>query len=209
MRHSGRVLVALSATLVLSGCVTAVPAPQPGFDANTSAAFEQQWMDNTWRRSGLPDELRPPDPLVTQINLEDFGFEIAGCMHAAGFANYSENQGGYTRGGGDPPSNDESLALYLCEASLQVSAVSAGVLNSAQLEYWYEYYRLELVPCLHRAGFRLEEVPSRRQFETDGGYWNPYLSLHPTVRVRAIVNGNILDACPPNAPGLRKPWTFD
>ena len=200
---------AVATLLVLTGCVTVVPAPEPGFDPKTAAAFEQQWMDNTWRRTELPDELRPANPVVHEIELDDWGQEIVDCMSDAGFEGYAGSQGGYSRTNTEPLDLDETLALYLCEASRQVSPVTAGVLNSAQIDYWYEYYRLELVPCLQGAGLEVEESPSRSEFEKNGGYWNPYLSLDPNVRVHAIVDGRMLVACPPNAPGLHKPWGFD
>jgi hypothetical protein len=204
------VAVVLSATLALTGCLPVVPVPQPGFDAETSAAFAQQWMDNTWRRTRLPDELRPPDPVVKIIAIEDWGGEIVACMTDAGYTSYEPNLLGYARTDPGPASVEETLALYTCEASRQTSAVSAGVMNNAQLDYWYEYYRLDLVPCLRGAGLELEEpAPSRAEFGEGGGYWNPYLDLDPNVRIHAIVDGTILSTCPPNAPGLHRPWSFD
>jgi hypothetical protein len=209
MRRRSRVAAVLAATLALAGCVPVVPAPQPGFDQKTAAAFEKQWMDNTWNRSGLPDHIRPVDPTVMVITVETWGEEIVACMGEAGYENYASGAGGYSRTEIDPVEVDESLALYLCEASRQTSPVAAGVLNSAQIDYWYEYYRLELVPCLRGAGLQLEESPSRSEFAANGWYWNPYLALDPNVRVHAIVDGKILAACPPNAPGLHRPWSFD
>lgn len=209
MRQSGRLAAVLGATLALTGCVAIVPAPKPGFDPETAAVFEQQWMDNTWRRIGLPDSIRPSNPVVKVITIEEWGEEIVDCMGTAGYETYAENIGGYTRTDPELMGIAESLELYRCEASRQTSPVSAGVFNSSQLEYWYEYYRLELVPCLQGAGLELEESPSRSEFEANGGYWNPYLSLDPNVRVHAIVDGDILASCPPNAPGLRRPWSFD
>jgi hypothetical protein len=210
MRRSSRVAAVLGATLALAGCVPVVPAPQPGFDSATAAVFEKEWMDNTWRRTELPDRLRPPDPVVRVITIENWGAEIVSCMAEAGYDTYSPNMLGYARSDPEPAGLGESVALYLCEASRQTSPVSAGVRNHAQLDYWYEYYRLELVPCLRGAGLELEEPPpSRSEFEATGGYWNPYLSLDPNVRVDAIVDGGILTSCSPNAPGLHRPWSFD
>ena len=210
MRRSSRIAAVLGATLALAGCLPVVPAPQPGFDPETSAAFAKQWMDNTWRRSGLPDELRPPDPAVKEIAIEDWGAEIVACMTSAGYTTYEPNLLGYARSDPDPVGVEEGLALYTCEASRQTSAVSAGAMNGAQLDYWYEYYRLDLVPCLRGAGLALEDpAPSRSEFGAGGGYWNPYLDLDPNVRIHAIVDGTILTTCPPNAPGLHRPWSFD
>ena len=210
MRRCSRAVAVLAATLALTGCISVVPAPKPGSDPETAAVFRRQWMDNTWDRTQLADALRPPDPAVREIAIEDWGVEIVACMEDAGFETYSENQGGYSRSGDDPMGIEENLALYVCEASRQTSAEAAGVFTSAQLDYWYEYYRLELVPCLRGAGLELQqEPPSRSEFEAGGGYWSPYLSLDPNVRVHAIVDGDILSSCPPNAPGLHRPWSFD
>jgi len=210
MRQSGRVAAVLGAALALAGCLPVVPVPEPGLDADAAAAFEKQWMDNTWRRSALPDRLRPPDPAVEVITIEKWGAAIVSCMADAGYDTYAPNMLGYARNDPAPAELEESVALYLCEASRQTSPVSAGVRNSAQLDYWYEYYRLELVPCLRGAGLELEEPsPSRSEFAQDGGFWNPYLDLDPNVRVHAIVDGSILSTCPPNAPGVHRPWSFD
>jgi len=162
----------IAAALLLTGCATPTSAPKGGLTQAELAEYQAAATDRMWRFTGLDDSLRP-EVEVTTVELVEWIALMDGC-----------NQETIT----DDPEmqTEQAVAQYACRARHQLSPEALGLLNTAQLDYLYDYYQDRLIPCLRSRDVFVPDVPTRVQ-ATDvgrfGGYpWNPYNGIVDFVR---------------------------
>lgn len=194
----------LAAALLLSGCAT-VSAPEPGLTAAELADVHQRELDLTWSRTGLPDELRPPDPAVQSVHPDDWASYLADCLNAAGFEQYSDQGGSLAayeveQTAEEMDAND--LAFYLCQASMNVEGSDDHWLNPAEVDYLYDYYQQMLLPCLALRDLQVVDIPSHQEFIDWFGFWNPYYALTESSQAALMGNADIFEECAPMPPGM-------
>lgn len=193
--------VVVVASLALSGCVSTVHEPQADPASPEVLAAQQQQSDVVWGSLGLPDDKRPPNPAIEVVSPEEWPVKFVACTKAAGFDNYSEIEGGgYQRSGPEAPTEAESLAMFSCSVTY---LGDYGPMTAAQFDYWYDYFKQELVPCLTVHGFEPTVVPSRKQFRESLGAWNPYWTLLEREQARAFADDRLHEVCPATPQGAR------
>jgi hypothetical protein len=201
---SGRLIGVVVAAMTLSGCVATVGAPAPGLSDVEQAEFQQWQRDSQWQATGLPDELRPPDPPVELVSSEEWGDKFVSCMNDAGFDNYTAQPGGYSvedHGLND----DEQLANFTCMHSYAVDAGDSYLLNHAQMDYWYDYFKADLIPCLANHDIPVFEAPTRAEFYDTFAGWHPYWAVRPKDQEFIGSNERLQLECPYSPPGYPQP----
>jgi hypothetical protein len=179
-----RVAVAVAA-LLLAGCTVApVEEPLTGLNLHEEQLYAQSFALQ-WSGIEVPDA--PTVPVVAYVPSAGWGTVVAGCMNAAGYADYAATRSGLTY----PSRGDdaETLALYTCIGRYPVQADFSAYANKQQLEFLYDYFRDWLVPCLAAEGYPVPgTAPTREVFTefTVQPRWNPYNALltQPTAGVR-------------------------
>ena len=203
-RLAGIVLVAL----VLPGCVATVSAPEPGLSDTERAEFQQWQSDNWWQVTGLPDELRPPDPPTELVSSEEWADKFVSCMNDAGFDNYTAQPGGYSvedHGLND----DEQLANFTCTLSFAVDVGDSYQFNHAQMDYWYDYFKEDLIPCLANHDIPVFEAPTRAEYYDTFGGWHPYWAVRSKDQEFVAGNQQLQRECPYSPPGFPQPGIFN
>jgi len=191
----------VAVVLVLSGCASVDRVPEPGFSAGELNEFLQTRSDAHWAGLRLPDELRPEDRPVTIVSFDLWWQSFRDCMDAEGFGRIGEDPNPYAAEG-RLPSLEFRLADYTCSQQVVPDPVEAGVLNRAQSEYAYDYLQQTLIPCLVNRGVTIDWAPSFTEFRDEYSRWNPILYLGPEEYARVMRDTELLEACPPIAPGL-------
>jgi hypothetical protein len=70
-----------------------------------------------------------------------------------------------------------TFANGACVFNRPISAGNRPVIDEADLDFTYDYYRQSLAGCLDELGFRTLAPPSRETFVASGGNWSPYDSV--------------------------------
>jgi hypothetical protein len=200
----GKVLAAALLVLALAGC-TAVGPPPSGFSPRQWNERHELELDLSWQRTGLADSLRPPAPDTVAISPEEWAEAFATCMNDAGFDNYQAQGSGVmiTEVSQTPEVADaQSIARYTCDASFRIAGYEGY--NDAEIDYLYDYYRDELIPCLalHLVEIAPRDVPTRQQFSEFFGGWNPYGAVTPGSQKVLFSDASIADECPDSPPGI-------
>jgi hypothetical protein len=199
-----RVLAAALLVLTLAGC-TAVGPPPSGFSPRQWEERHALELDLSWQSTGLADSLRPAAPEPVAISPDEWAESFAGCMNDAGFDNY-QAQGQavvISEQNQDPEAAQAQLiARYVCDARFRVAGYEG--LNNDEIDYLYDYYRDELIPCLalHQVEIAASEVPTRQQFADGLGGWNPYGAVTAASKKHLYRDASITDECPDSAPGI-------
>ena len=188
--------VLLLGTVLLSGCSLAVTPPESGLDKEQRDALVAQSIEYAWQAADLPTLDQPQPGRVVLVGRATWADLVAACMADAGFGTYSGGTGGYTRTTQDAPGDDERLALYECTATIQLDPNDFAFLNSAQLDYLYDYYRESLIPCLELNGVHIGTVQTRKQFQNGAGGWNPYVSSGGALLGGALPHRGLAAKCP-------------
>ena len=196
----GRVAALLAAAAVtLSGCAVTT-APEPGLSEAERQRFQERSSDGYWEYTGLPDDQRPASASVITVEPEEWPVRFVDCMNAAGFDNYAFEGGGYVSSVQlVEPREAEMLATYTCSTSFWVDA---GWFNDAEMNYLYDFYEQELVPCLAVHDAEVWGAPTREEFTDAGGWWHPYLSFRQVDQERIYADETVPIACPPKPPGI-------
>lgn len=173
--------VAIAAVLALCGC--AVTPPPAGPTRQDVSYYNERLLELTWANTGIAGE-RPEveqgEPL-TQGDWFDFVFS---CFASRGIADVAL---GWSLTGGatiSTPSgaviDDERVQRHFfeCAAAHPMDVAQHNTLLSVdQLEYVYNYYADELVPCILLHGYTLGRAVTRQDFVDSLGQWNPYYSI--------------------------------
>lgn len=163
---------------MLTGCVstTSYPADPNAAQLETE---RQRTLDLTWQNLNLSDEAPRPTPPVTPLaEGADWSATLFECLtsvdNTVNSFGYSGATGVDLRSGRD--FDDQTLiGFYNCLAAMPIVPYAVSELRTPeQVDYFYNYYKSWLVPCLETHGFEVENIPSRSQFEEDGALWSPY-----------------------------------
>lgn len=199
------------ALLTLTGCVQVARSPAPGLSDAARTTYGEQNLDRFWNQSGLEDR-RPADIEVAFVDAQAWGDAVVDCITSAGYPGYTSVGGGISYSG-DQSLPDERYTMLVCLSRWQVDPEQAGVLNNAQLNYVYDYFRDVTVPCMALAGLPVTEAQTRAQFIETGGYWRPYAAgddlssfdLGQSPWYRSVPNNDLAALCPTWPPGLSDP----
>lgn len=199
-----KALTGLLLLLVLTGC-TVVTAPEPGLTAEEKQAIREKQTEGLWAATGLYPDQRPAPPPVTVVSLDDWAAAYVKCMNNAGFASYKAVDGGGFTAQPDEDSELERLTNYLCQMSFELEGQFDNRYSAAQIDYLYEYYSEQLVPCMAAHGFPVSGGPTRYEFAQGLGSWHPYLALRDDLRLSMMADPDFLVLCPPMPPGIPDP----
>ena len=185
-----RALVA-AAVLLLTGCAAPAAAPEGGLTPVEAREYQSAVIDRMWQFTGLDDSLRPE----VEPKTVDF-VEWASLMNECNQIQITD----------DPEmQTEQAVSLYACRARLQLSAESLGLLNSAQLDYLYDYYQDPLIPCLRSRGVLVPDILTRAEATDVGRFgnypWNPYNGIVDFVREEPedVATWHNCPAFPPDA----------
>ena len=178
------VAAATSMMLLLVGCADVRKAPPSGVSETELESYRSLVDDQTWLYSGLAADYTQPVVDRIELNVDDWSEALRDCQQPIEQIADTEQA---------------LLAQYTCRAKFQLNAGALALLNTAQLDYLYDYYQDTLMPCLGLRGVALEAVP-RREEVVDvarfGSYpWNPYDQLYDFGLGMAAPDG-LLAACP-------------
>lgn len=181
----------LLACLLLTGCADQLTAPPSGLSKAELSAYQSAVTDRMWGFTGLDESLRPEVDVVT-LDLADWVVAMEACNDE-----YVVD---------DPEMQTElAVAQYACRARYQQSAEQLGLLNTAQLDYLYDYYQDRLIPCIRTRGLHVPDVPSRAEAVDVGQFgsypWNPYNGIVNFTRedLEDVLTWRLCPAFPPDA----------
>ena len=180
----GMVAVATSMVLLLAGCADARKAPPSGVSDTELESYRSLIDEQTWLYSGLAADYTMPVVERVELNVDDWSKALRDCQQPIGLIADAEQA---------------LFAEYSCRAKFQLNAGALALLNTAQLDYLYDYYQDTLMPCLGLRGVDLESVPARKEVvdvARFGSYpWNPYDQLYDYGLGMAAPD-DLLAACP-------------
>ena len=175
--------------LLLAGCAER-SAPSGGMTPQELDEYRAAVADRMWQFTGLDDSLRPTVEVRT-LDPGDWMIQMEQCAA--------------TKVTGAPELRTKvTVAAYVCRATHQRSPEVHSMLNTAQLDYLYDYYQQVLIPCLRLHGVVVPE-PLTRSEATDvgrfAGYpWNPYGDVVDFARedLRDMTAWHFCPAFPPD-----------
>lgn len=169
-------VVVIAAMLALAGCAAApIAEPRSGLSDAEELLYAQSFALE-WAGIDVPEA--PAVPVVAYVPPAGWGTVVAGCMNAAGYADYSATRSGMTYPSRE--SDAEALTLYTCIGRFPVRGDFSAYANTEQLEYLYDYFHDSLIPCLAAEGYLVPgTAPSREEFTelTVLPRWNPYNAM--------------------------------
>ena len=194
-------LLALIATLTLSGCAGSAP---PSTEQRADVAhFVRSALDSSW--AGDSRRSRPPTLEQTFVLPNGWGFRMQRCMNDTGFTAYRYDQeSGFTNGlERTSNSGTEGLAWYYCSELYPTYDKRKSDVDDGELSSLYDYYSAWLVPCLSLAGVDVLNIPTGEQFRAGGlgypGSWNPYLTAR--LPDTTVDTARVLQTCAPYPQG--------
>jgi len=186
----GMVAVAASMVLLLSGCAEARKAPPSGVTEAELGSYRDLVDEQTWLYSGLAADYVKPEVERVELDTSDWSEALSACELPIEAIAASDPE-------------QALLVEYTCRAKFQLSAGSLALLNTAQLNYLYDYYQDTLIPCLGVRGITLERVPTRNEVvdvARFGSYpWHPFDQLFDYGLGMAAPDDLVAD-CPPYPP---------
>lgn len=194
MRASGWLgAAAIAVVLSVSGCAGFAPAPA-GPSEGEVAAYNEEALRALWLHTGLASTVERPT--VTQLEplgtSDWFDFVIA-CMDERGHTqigiSWSLDDGAVlqTSSGAEIDDDQAQLDFYVCAAQHPLNlAADHTLLSDAELDYIYDYYVVQLVPCILLNGYELDPVLTREEFVEGYGQWNPYYSINQQINLRQL-----------------------
>jgi len=182
---------AIAVALSASGCASAA-APPAGPTETDLATYNEQTLLAIWLNTGLAGTVERPvvaqgDPLSTA---DWFDF-VMNCLSERGHTqigiSWSLGEGAVlqTSSGAVLDDQQAQLDFYECAAQHPLDpAADHTLLSDAQLDYIYDYYVVQLVPCIVLNGYELDRVVTREEFIAQYGQWNPYYAIHQGINLR-------------------------
>lgn len=181
-----------AAATVLFACLVLVACAQPASTTGTEdgASDAQSIYQQSKRQSQedlkaqFPGVDIPDVHLVRFIAASEYAATRVQCLTEQGFSAAVMDDGGVAYG--QPPAGQEqalAIADYLCSMRYPVDPTQ-NRMSDELLRTLYDYYVNDLIPCLEREGFRVEDIPSWTTFSE--GYadtpWSPYNDVNPSTQ---------------------------
>ena len=145
-------------------------------------AYETFREERTSSVSMMYPEAELPTPeRVRFVLLGERAITMQACMSEQGFGSTVSDDGGLEYDG-VPESQAMAfeIAKYSCDLMYPLDPRYTSELSSYQVQYLFEYYVLDLVPCLEREGIDVAEAPSLQRFRDTvetATMWSPYSSV--------------------------------
>ncbi len=196
----------------LVGCAPQERAPAPNVEPLSEAAREVAYRDHVLYERDRVEWLHPgaviPDvERVRFVSATEWALAMAECMVGEGFQVTARPDGGIHAELVPPEQGEaQAIAFYVCSVRYPIDPIYLVPLAEDQMYYLYDYYVLELVPCLEAEGHAISEPPSWQVFRD--GYltdpWSPYSDLPPSDEDDWIA---INEKCPQQPANLFGPGT--
>jgi hypothetical protein len=181
----------------------ASPSLPPISDAERAQIYSGE-ADGQWELvvGRYPDATRPDVTEVRSVDPSEWGKVMTACLRGEGY-DASAAVGGGIASGDIPVSQGEAyaIALYKCTVQFPFDPHYYIPLVESQVEFLYRYYVDELVPCLAKSGYEVQDPPSWTSFRDQFGAehaWAPYVSLHLSPTQSAAAESK----CPQTPSGL-------
>jgi hypothetical protein len=212
VRARGRVgiaLLAVLAPLALASCASSnseSPPPEP-----TTAQVDQMMQDWAARQSSAYSEhvlgWQRPVAFEKFVPAATRNKTLEACISQVSlgdFTSLSNRENFDTTIGSDAVAKFE-YASAVCGIRFPSSSLRARLRTPEQLDYTYDYYTKELLPCLRSFGIGVHGMPSAVDFREDSQHglvaWSPYAALdvaNPPAPPLSVLEGK----CSPTPPGL-------
>ena len=182
---------AIAVALSASGCAAVAPAPA-GPTEDDLAAYNEQTLLAIWLNTGLAETVeRPVVTPAEPLSTADWFDFVMTCLNDRGHTqiglSWSLSEGAVLQTSSGAVLNDDEAQLdfYECAAQHPLDpAADHTLLSDAELDYIYDYYVVQLVPCIVLNGYGLDPVVSREQFAELYGQWNPYYAIRQPINLR-------------------------
>lgn len=163
--------------LTLAGCAAQTPSTLTDEELSD---YLVEMQDQAWFYAGASNETRPRvEP--TLMPADDLEQAFTDCYQ------------------------NDALTEAQCDMALIAYPEDIGYFSSSELNYVYDYYADELVPCLATEGLSVGYAPTRAEFVQAGWMsWEPYRELGaklPPSRAEAVV-----EKCPQYPPLPFSSW---
>jgi len=197
--------------LALTACAPASLGEAPEAPAMSDEQRESAYnssLDSRWAsiQSDYPELERPEVARVRWISPQEMPSTIADCLTAAGFsASVTVDALAPSLSTSVPESQEGPLmaAWYVCDAEYPIDPLLSQEYSSEEVAYLYDYYTVELLPCLRAHGQEPADAPSRQVFTDTFGTadgWDPYEEY---LGMDQAELAELAKACPPQPHGLR------
>ena len=150
-------------------------------------------------------EATTAEEFVRYIHPEEWAVVISACLEAAGWAVEITPDGGIQFPQVTPQQSTEmEAAADLCRRMYPVDPRFRQPLTTAQLEYLYDWYVKEGIPCLEAQGYSGFDPPSLDSFIESYGTedtWSPYRDI--STELQQLPAGGwyaLNEDCPQNPP---------
>jgi hypothetical protein len=205
----GVAFLAVLASIFLASCSATNAEPPP--PAPTSAQVDQMMQDWAARQSSAYSDhilgWQRPVAFERFVAPASRTRALAACISQVSqgeFSSLSSRQNFDTTFGSDSVAKFD-FASAVCSIRFPPSSLRAQLRTPAQLDYTYDYYTKELLPCLRSFGIGVKGMPSATDFREDSQHglvaWSPYAALD--VRTTLAPPLSVLQGkCPPAPPGL-------
>lgn len=162
-------VVAAASMVLLFGCAGPRVAPPSGLSDQEVASYRNYVDVQSWANVGLP-AIQKPRVKVVELGEDEWSEALGECYEQS-----------VSEGALSVDETDVAVADYVCRARYQLKPGDLRLLNSAQLDYLYDYYQDTLVPCAGVHGVVLDDLLDRATLVSVAKYgpypWNPLDAL--------------------------------
>jgi hypothetical protein len=205
----GIAVLAVFASLALASCATShpeLPPPEP-----TSTQVDQMMQDWAARQSSAYSEhvlgWQRPVAFEKFVPIAAVNKTQAACISQVthgDFTSLSNRENFDTTVGSDAVAKFQ-YASAVCGIRFPSISLRSRLRTDDELNYTYDYYTKELLPCLRSFGIGVHGMPSAVDFREDSQHglvaWSPYAALDvtsPPSPPLSVLQGK----CSPTPPGL-------
>lgn len=180
------IVLVLGGVLGMTACSSVTPPlkvthlSQSEKDRRSAADLLKSWEAVA---SQFPNAVKPVEPRVRYVTLQEWPKADADCLTAHGFPATVGTGGAVAQHVVGGQEEAASIAAYQCQAMYPLDPQFNEPLNKSQLSFLYAYFIDKLTPCLTSAGYSIASPPSLQTFESSynsKAAWSPYLSVPAT-----------------------------
>jgi hypothetical protein len=203
------VVALMAAALAFTGCAAQPPKAPPGPNDQQVASMMQDWAKKETANYQADLALMVDNfGFVRFVKPGEWSTVMTECVRDLGGSRFLYGPGNQA----SLPALSAPEAKYTyaanaeCSVEYPMSSMRTRLRTPEQLDFIYDYYQAELIPCLRSAGFQVNHVPGSdeyRELSNDGiTAWDPYGSLSKGPDQSAVSIAALKARCPALPPGI-------